>query len=56
MAMTIDVEDLGGSPAVGTWPRLFWPDVIAWVRASRVRSTPHAEARLQEVLEREASE
>ncbi len=37
----------------GTWPRIYWPELVSWVRASRVRATPHAEARLAEVLERE---
>ena len=38
-----------GSRAV----RLYWPAVIAWVRSKQVRPTPHAQARLAEVLERE---
>lgn len=39
----------------GSYPRLHWPEVVAWLRAQRVPSSDHAEARLREVLEREES-
>ena len=34
--------------------RVFWPEVIAWVRSKAVRPTAHARARLAEVLMRDA--
>lgn len=43
----IPVYDVGG------WRRVRWADVLTWLEAQRVRPTPHARARLREVLERE---
>ena len=40
---------------VGTWLRVRWPEVLRWISAQRVSVTPHAERRVAEVLEREAS-
>ena len=37
------------------WERVFWPEVVAWVRSKRVPITSHARARVDEVLEREQS-
>ena len=35
------------------WERFLITDLIAWARTKQARPTPHAEARLREVLERE---
>lgn len=41
----------------GGWRRVFLADAISWAEARRVLATPHAKARVEEVLarEREAS-
>ena len=41
-------------PAGTAWPRVFYSDAEAWIRRARARPTAHAEARVAEVLEREA--
>jgi len=38
---------------VGGWPRVRWREVEQWLAEQRVRATPHARQRLNEVLERE---
>jgi len=35
--------------------RVTWPELVRWVRSRQVRPTDHAEARVAEVLEREAA-
>ena len=37
------------------WQRVFWPEVVAWIRSRRIPVTNHARARVEEVLERERS-
>ena len=37
------------------WERVFWPEVVAWVRSKRVPITNHARQRVDEVLQREGS-
>ncbi len=46
--------DLAGYRLGSRTVRVFWPEVITWVRSKRVKATPHAAARLREVLERES--
>ena len=38
---------------IGAWPRVRWPDVLAWIERQRAPRTPHAKQRLAEVLARE---
>ncbi len=38
---------------IGAWPRVRWPDVLAWIERQRAPRTPHAKKRLAEVLARE---
>lgn len=35
------------------WERVYWPEVVAWVRSHRVPITNHADARVREVIARE---
>src|SRR5262245_39505576 len=37
----------------GRWERVHWPELVAWLRSHRVPATPHAVARVAEVLLRE---
>ena len=36
-----------------SWPLVRFADVERWLRSNVVRPTPHAEARVREILERE---
>jgi excisionase family DNA binding protein len=41
--------------AIGGWRRLRWTEVLAWLEGRRVRATPHARARVAELLAQEAA-
>ena len=40
--------------SVGSWPRVRISEVRRWIEAQRVPTVPHARARVEEILAREA--
>lgn len=51
----IRAGELPAYTAASTWPRIYWPEFLSWLRSTRVRPTDHARARVAEVLDREAA-
>lgn len=49
----VNAGELPGYQLGTKWVRVYWPEVLAWVRSHRVAPTSHARARLAEVLARE---
>ena len=53
-----EARDAGELPVYQLGPRtqrVAWSEVVRWVRSRKVQPTSHAEARVREVLDREAS-